>query len=164
MSRNTVQSKTRCLLLIVAGVLLCTGCASPPSVTPLLRISERALMREAAQQAIDAERDAEHLRQTRRSLEQAYNQDLAQAQALTTEWVREATQAYVSAREVLLRHENELSRERRARVENLQAAASATRRAISLIEQQDKLLTGAMGEDLRRILNSNPYTQPEPGR
>jgi len=164
MKRNTVPLKIPCLLLIAIGTLLCVGCASPPSVTPLLRVSERALLQEAAQQTIDAQRDAEHLRQTRRSLEQAYNQDLAQTQELTVAWVQDATQAYVSAREALLRHEQVLSHERRAREENLQAAASAIRRAIGLIEQQDKLLTGAMGEDLRRILNSNLYTQSEPGR
>jgi len=161
MRQAVMPPKSKYLLLIVIDALLCVGCASPPSVAPLLRVSERALMREAGEQAIDAQRDAEHIRQAMRSLEQAYNQDLAQTQELTEQWVREATKAYVAAREALLRHEHALSQERRARVDNLQAAASATRRAIVLIEQQDKLLTGAMGEDLRGVLSNTFYIQPE---
>jgi hypothetical protein len=164
MNRPIVPRRVNCLLSIAMCVFLSSGCTSPPSVAPLLRVSERALLREADQQAIDAERDAEQLRQTRRSLEQAYNRDLTQTPELTAQWVREATQVYVSAREALVRHENALSLERQTRVENLKAAASATRRAIGLLEQQDKLLAGAMGEDLRRILNSNPYTRSEPRR
>jgi len=161
MRRVGMQHKKSILTSLLACVFQCVGCASPPSVVPLLRVSEKALMREAAQQAIDADRDAEHIRQIRLSLEQAYNLDLDQTQDLTSKWVRDATQAYVLARESLLRHEQVLSQQRRARVENLQAAASSTRRAIGLIEQQDKLLAGAVGDDLRRLLNDPSYLQTE---
>lgn len=63
--------KTKCLLLIAIGVLQFVGCTSPPSITPLLRISEKALMREAAEQAIDTQRDTERIRQLMRSLKEA---------------------------------------------------------------------------------------------
>ncbi len=147
--------KTLSLLATVVVALIAGGCASPPSVTPLLRITERALMRESARLNDDADRDAEYARQTLRSLEDAFDRDLEQADGLTADWVRDATSVYIAARETLLRHELALARERQARSDNLYAAASATRRAIGLIEQQDKLLNGVVGEDIRRLLTGH---------
>lgn len=144
--------ETLSLLATMVVALITGGCASPPSVTPLLRVTERALMRESARLDDDADRDAQYARQTLRSLEDAFDRDLEQADELTIDWVRDATSVYVAAREALLRHEHALARERQARSDNLQTAASATRRAIGLIEQQDKLLTGVVGEDIRRLL------------
>lgn len=144
--------KTLSLLATVVVTLIAGGCASPPSVTPLLRVTERALMRESARLNDDADRDAQYARQTLRSLNDAFDRDLEQENELTADWVRDATSVYVAAREALLRHELALARERQIRSDNLQTAASATRRAIGLIEQQDKLLNGVVGEDIRRLL------------
>lgn len=147
--------KTLSLLAAVVVALIAGGCASPPSVTPLLRVTERALMRESARLNDDADRDAQHAKQTLRSLEDAFDRDLEQADELTADWVRDATSVYVAAREALLHHEHVMARERQIRSDNLQTAASATRRAIGLIEQQDKLLNGVIGEDIRRLLTGH---------
>lgn len=149
---------------VVVCAILAGGCASAPSVAPLLRITEQALNREAARLEEDALRDAQHIRQTLRSLEDAFHQDLDQAELLTTDWVREAIGVYVAARETMLRHEHTLAAERRTRADNLQAAASATRRAIQLIEQQDRLLDGVVGEEFRRLLTYQAFRSEESAR
>jgi hypothetical protein len=67
--------------------------------------------------------------------------------------VLEATTVYVAARDAVIRHEQSLTRERDNRADNLRAAATATRRAILLIEQQDGLLRGLAGEELSQLLD-----------
>jgi hypothetical protein len=149
-------------LVALAVSLIVGGCTSPPSVTPLLRVTERALISESARLNDDAERDSQYARQTLRSLKDAYDRDLEQADGLTADWVRDATSVYVAAREALLRNEIARAHERRQRSDNLQAAASATRRAIGLIEQQDKLLNAVAGEDIRRLLTGQATPQETP--
>ncbi len=147
--------------IAVVTALLIGGCTSPPSVTPLLRISSQALTREAARLDEDATRDAQHVRQSLSLLDNAFDQDLDQTDTLTPDWVREATRVYIAAREALVLHGQALTAERRARADNLHAAASATRRAIELIEQQDRLLNGVAGGDVRRLLTGQPLTDQE---
>ena len=136
-------------VLLVGGLV---GCSTPPSVAPLLRVTERVLVEESGRLAEDAERDGAYTRQVLGSLEDAYRRDLEQAGELTPGWVLEATMVYVAAREAVVRHEQSLARERGNRADNLRAAAAATRRAILLIEQQDGLLRGVAGEELSQLL------------
>lgn len=140
----------------VIGGLLATalgGCASPPSVTPLLRLAEEAVRKEALRVEADAGRDADRLEGTRRSLRDAYDADLAERGELDAAWVREATDVYVAAREALVRHELALRDERRVRAENLRLAADATERAAELLERQDDLITTATrGAQVWRVL------------
>ena len=137
-------------VLGVTGCLL-VGCASPPSVAPLLRVVDAELRREAQRLELDARRDAEAVDQARRSLADAYDGDLARREALTAEWVRDATDVYVAAREALVRHEMNLRAEREQRARNLHAAGEAQRRAIQLIEQHDGLIVGTLGFDLWQL-------------
>lgn len=164
MKSTVTPPRYGCLLTLILLASLTGGCASPPSVVPLLRVTEHALINEAARLNNDAARDSAHIRQTLRSLQDAYDQDLSQTNELTAGWVREATGVYVAAREAVVRHELVLAQERQAREDNLRSAAAATRRAINLIEQQDKLLNSVAGEDLRRLLYGDPQILREPVR
>ncbi len=148
------------LVLITATVTI--GCTSPPSVAPLLRVTERALLEESDRLSRNVERDKSYTRQSLGVLEDAYHRDLMQTDVLTPQWVREATAVYVAARESVLEHEASLIREHEARAENLRDAAAATRRAIALIEQQDSLLRGVMGDDLRRLLDGFDDLRKDP--
>ena len=148
----------------LAALLFTGGCASPPSVAPLLRVTERALLDESARLMSDAERDTVYAQQALLTLEEAYHQDLEQTQTLTHDWVREATSVYATARETLVRHRQALAQERLARADNLRSAASATRRAITLIEQQDNLLHGVVDENLRRLLTTADYPRQDSTR
>lgn len=147
-----VAERTFLPAVLLASVLL-AGCSTPPSVAPLLRVTERALVEESGRLAEDAERDRVHTRQVLGSLDDAYRRDLEQAEALTPGWVLEATTVYVAARDAVIRHELTLAQERGNRADNLRAAATATRRAILLIEQQDSLLRGVAGEELSQLLD-----------
>jgi hypothetical protein len=140
------------MLMILTAAVFLAGCTSPPSVAPLLHITERALLEESARLDQDTERDRLYVRQTLGSLEDAYYRDLDETDQLTPEWVRGATSIYVIAREAVIEHEASLTHERGVRAENLRNAATATRRAIALIEQQDQLLRGVVGDDLRHLL------------
>lgn len=148
--RRTMFQTLMLMMLALAGAL--GGCTSPPSVAPLLQASERALAMEAAHLVDDAEREAQWIAQSRRSLEQAYDADLAQVEELTPQWVREATRVYVLAREELTRHEAQLREQRRQRAENLHATADAIRRAGAMLQQQDRLWLGLVGVDAWSLL------------
>ena len=158
MKSITAEVSRLFLWAVLLPVVLLAGCATPPSVAPLLRVTERALSEESGRLAEDAERDRAHTRQVLGSLEDAYRRDLEQVGELTPGWVLEATTVYVAARDALIRHEYSLAQERDNRADNLRAAASATRRAILLIEQQDGILRGVAGDELSQLLNtlSNP--------
>ncbi len=151
-----------CVFVMIGGLVsLAGGCATPPSVAPLLRVTERALLDESGRLKQDAERYTAYTRQTLRTLEDAYSQDLDQAEVLTPKWVREATSVYITARETIISHQHALAQEQRARADNLLAAAAATRRAIALIEQQDKLLHGTLDNNLQRLLTYSDWTRQE---
>ncbi len=142
---------------MVAGLVL-TGCASPPSVVPLLELTRRAVLEEAARLEGDARREGLYLAAARDSVAAAYQADLfeqadrmvagdseAGIGGVDAEWVSEATHGYVLAREELLRREVEAGTERAIRAENLRAAAEAQTRAIELLQSQDRLLHRLMG-------------------
>ena len=163
-SNATRLSRAYVLLTLPILVLSAGGCATPPSVAPLLRVTERALLDETARLEDDAQRDTIYTQQTLRTLEDAYNRDLDQAEALTPDWVRDATSVYVAARETIVIHQQALTRGRLDRADNLKAAAAATRQAIALIEQQDKLLGGSLDENLRRLITATDQAQQETSR
>jgi hypothetical protein len=153
MKSITAVDKRIYLPAVFLSPVLLMGCSTPPSVAPLLRVTERALVAESGRLQEDAERDKTYTRQVLGSLDDAYRRDLEQAETLTPGWVLEATTVYVAARDAVIRHEQSLTRERDNRADNLRAAATATRRAILLIEQQDGLLRGLAGEELSQLLD-----------
>ncbi len=140
------------------------GCTTPPSVTPLLRITENALLQEAENIREDARHGTEQMRRSLDVLEEGFNRDLEQIEVLTPRWVREATAVYVLARETVVKHQNAMTQAHNNRAENLRAAAAATRRAIALIERRDRLLDGVVGEDLRRLISQTGLSTQEVGR
>lgn len=154
MTSITVAGKGLCVCVLMAAVASVAGCATPPSVAPLLRVTERAMLEESGRLAGDTERDRAFTRQSLGSLEDAYRRDLEQVGELTPQWVLEATAVYVAARDAVVRHEQELAREREIRADNLRAAAAAARRAILLTEQQAGLLRGLAGDELTQLFGA----------
>lgn len=142
------------VLATIAAAL--TGCATPPSVSPLMRVVDRVLGEEILHLEADAARDAEHLRQTREALADAFDADLAGQQSLTAEWVRSAVRAYASAGESLARHEADRARQRSSRADNLRAAIEAQRRALAILEQRDRLIEQTLGGKLTADLWRQP--------
>ena len=134
------------------------------ALAPLLRVAERALIEESERLEADARRDAEQMRGDLATLEDGFNRDLEQAEALTPQWVREATSVYVSARETVVRYQNAQIRDLNNRADNLKLAASATGRAISLVERQDRLFDGVLNEELQRLISVTDWNPQEPGR
>ena len=154
-----VEAGTVLFLLLTLALPACT---TPPSVTPLLRLTHEALHAEAQRLAADTARDRAHLDAVRRSLAAGYDADLAQRDAITADWARDAAEAYAAAREALVRHELALRHERELRADNLAAAAEATERAIALLEQQDALITGATRMNAWRLLRKPiVFTPPQ---
>ena len=148
--------------LILAIVALGGGCTSPPSVTPLLRVAEKAMLDEASRIDEDAHRDAAQIDQTRQTLASAFDADLAQVKTLDAQWVKDAAEGYAVAREALARHEAALRSERSLRADNLRTAAQAQDRAIQLLERQDSLVTQITGLDLWRLTFTRPGTATQP--
>jgi len=142
-------ASARGALVLVAAM---TGCGSPPSVVPLLEVSERAMRAEARHLAVDGEREAQWIEQTRQSLADAYEQDLAAQSELSAEWVRDATTAYVAAREELVRHQMRRDRQRARRRDNLRAASEALQRAVAMLQGQDALITRVVGGRVWELL------------
>lgn len=141
------------ILWVVVTSLLFSGCTSPPSVAPLLQVAEQAILNESGRIDEDIAIEQTHADQTLTILEEAYRRDLEQVDTLTPEWVQEATAVYVAAREAVLQNQADQINVHRIRADNLRSAALATRRARRLIEQQDRLLHGVVGDDLSDLLN-----------
>lgn len=159
MTKSSVRRRDAGCAEIFLGMLMAlflSGCSTPPSVAPLIRVTERVLLEESQRLARDAERDRVYTDQLLRSLEEAYGRDLEEAPGLTPAWVREATTVYVAAREAIVEHRDHLAQQRNDRIDNLNAAASAARRAVALVEQQDRLLGAAADPGLQRLININP--------
>jgi hypothetical protein len=116
-------------------------------------VAEQTLRQEAERLEADVNRDAESLTQTQQALEDAFEADLIQTSELTPQWVRDATRAYVSARQALWQHQKQLEHEKAQRCDNLLAAAEATRRASQLLERQDELITQTLGVDAWRLMD-----------
>jgi len=136
-----------CAVQAATGI---SGCATPPSVDPLLDVVDGALKQEAALVTADAARDGEALAQARAGREAGFEADLRQRQTLEAEWVLSASRLYAAALVELGRHEARLADQRRVRLENLAVAREAQGRARELLAQQDALL-GALGLDLWRL-------------
>jgi len=141
MNHHKQNTPSRVFSVLLLMSISLTGCASPPSVMPLLRITQDTLRAEAGRLNEETARDRQTIEQTRRSLEDAFVADLREQRALDPAWVNEATTVYVAVREALLAHEMTLRQERLQRADNLLAAEQATQRAIDLLEQRDQLLT-----------------------
>ena len=131
----------------VLSILLC-GCASPPSVVPLLQLVDRELQAEAARIERGGGHDAELIELARERLATGFERDLAEKNSPSAEWVRSAAEAYATAREALASHEAELQQARQQRIDNLHAASTAQRRAILLLTQHDRLMVQTVGIDL----------------
>lgn len=161
---TTPATLRKCILLVLLFVFSCLhlGCASPPSVAPLLRVTQTAIEAEAAQLEADAHRDAQWIDQTRTALAQAYEADLAQTSDLSPQWVRDATSVYVAAREALLQHEMNLREQRLQRAANLRAASQATQRARAILEKQDALLTQLVGIEGWQLLEQTFHPKEQP--
>lgn len=149
-------------LMIAGGLALTvfTGCTSPPSTAPLLRISEQAMRAEAENLIADIAQDRAGVDAARASIADGFAADLREQAAPTTEWIRQAAEAYAAAREELMRQELTLTQRRQTRADNLRAAAQAQQRAIELLERQDQLLTGITGADLWRLRFTRPSFLP----
>ncbi len=142
------------VVLSASGVVL-AGCGAPPSVVPLLTVTEQTLNAEAAHLETDGQREDQWIEQTRQALKQAYQQDLQARSKLSPDWITEATEAYVAAREELVRHQMQRQQQRAIRQENLRAAAEATQQAAALLQQQDELLTRLAGEHVWKLLKQD---------
>lgn len=140
------------VMLMCWGVLA-VGCGAPPSVVPLLEVTQRAVRAEAEHLVADAERESHWLEQTRDALRRAYERDLDEQSDLNAAWVLDATRAYVTAREELVRHEMRRAQQRAQRRDNLLAAAEATQRAVAVLERQDALMTQVIGGRTWGLLN-----------
>lgn len=134
-----------------------SGCASPPSVTLLLRSAETAIAQEQRLLEEDAQRQGAWVLQQRKLIEAGFMADLRSKPALEPQWVLEGTAVYVEAREQLLRHELELRQATEARRQNMRLAGRAIERGVSLLEQQDTLLADV--PDLRRWLANSTKEQ-----
>lgn len=147
----------------ILWISLANGCTSPPAVTPLLRVVDQTLRKEAAWIEAEAVIDSQRAEQTRRVLADAYRADLRQRDTLDVAWVEEATTVYIAAREAVLRNEFDQKAARQQRTTNLRSAAAAQRRAIYLLERQDDLIVGTLGIDLWQLFDSsspNPSENP----
>ena len=145
----------------VSGVLcavLLAGCASPPSVTPLLRVVGQALEEERSHLEADRRRQSAWIADQRDALRAGFDADLREQAALDATWVSEAVRVYVLAREALIEHEHAVRQELERRAGNLQLAKQAQARAIELIERQDALWRDV--PDLRRWLGTPKGGQP----
>ncbi len=130
------------------ALLMLIGCTSPPAVTPLLRATATALEDEATRLEADRARAAEHGRQTRAALDDAFAADLDTVDVIEKRWALEAAQMYAAARERVALHQRDVQAELAARQDNLRLAAEAQRRAIALLEQQDRLIVETVGVDV----------------
>jgi len=153
--KNIIATHRKSLYIAILGLTWLAGCTSPPSVMPLLRITQGALHSESAQLRQDIPRDGRAIEQVRMSLDDAFAADLRQQEELSVVWVSEAMDVYIAAREALLVHELTLKQERLQREENLDVAANATQRAIDLLEQRDQLLADTSIARLWRLLDDS---------
>ena len=147
MRSETAGRRTRSLLLLSAAALAAAGCAAPPSVTPLLRITQSVLSEEAELLAADAERVSERHERQRAELAAAFARDLREREPLDEAWVGEAVRVYVAAREAVRERAAEAEEAYANRIDNLRAAGEAQERAIVLLEHHRRALPWPEGLD-----------------
>lgn len=133
-----VPLSTAVWMCVMAG-----GCSTPPSVPLLVNVAGKVIEREQQHLADDAQRMGQWYDQQRASLAAGFNDDLAARGDLDAEWVARGAGVYVTARELLLRHELESQRQIETRRENLRLAGEALGRATIVMQQQDQLLWSA---------------------
>jgi len=155
MNRITLRSIQTYSLsaLVLSALLIAAGCGTPPSVQPLLAVSQRVLLEEAQRVDDDTRRDAQRVDQSLRALEAAFAADLHERDALDPPWVLSAVRGYAAAREALVEHRLALAHERQTRAQNLRQAAALTDRAVGLLQRRDTLV--------QRVL---PRVEPEAWR
>ncbi len=134
--------------IVSLALVVLAGCASPPSVTPLMRVVASTLDTEAQRVDADIEQVMRWHTAQKQALRAGFEADLASQATLEPRWVSEHVLVYVTARELLLNNRLEQVAAAEQRRTNLELAAEAQRRAIGLIEQQDALLQRV--PDLRR--------------
>lgn len=135
--------------LTLAWLSLTAGCTSPPSVSPLLAIADRALEQEIALVQTDTQRQAQAHQQNRQMLASAYSADLQiKAASLNIDWVQQATDVYVAACEELTRRQLLYEKAQADRLDNLRLARQVQQRAIQVIQAQDQTITSLLGLDL----------------
>jgi len=132
--------------MVVLGAI--SGCASPPSVVPLLETTRAALKQQVEHLETGIERDKTILHQRQQALERAFAADLAERDELTRQWVKEAAKGYVAGREAILKQHLKRRQQHRQRVRNLRAADEAQQRAVELLQRQDALIEQTLGGDL----------------
>jgi hypothetical protein len=139
----------KCASLIVplsAAVWMCVmvgGCSTPPSVPLLVNVAGKVIQQEQQHLADDSQRLSGWYDQQRAALTAGFNDDLAARGELDAEWVARGANVYVTAREMLLRHELESQQRIETRRENLRLAGEALGRATIVMQQQDQLLWSA---------------------
>lgn len=143
------RSCTMMFIAVFAVTLL--GCATPPSVGPLLDVADRALRDESAMLEHDIAQQRDHLAETRQHLAAAFDRDLAETNELDRQWVREAVMVYIEAREALVRHEATLAEHYRLRADNLAVGRQAIERAKGVLIIRDQLLTDPIELAAKRI-------------
>lgn len=146
MALGTTRTVGRPIWCLVAVMLM--GCASPPSVAPLMRVVDDALNRERALLATDAQQHDRWYTQQRETLRRGFEADLRNQQAPDHKWMADHVAVYVAAREALLQAALGQRAASEQRIDNLRMASTAQRRALALIEQQDELFGHT--PDLRR--------------
>ena len=151
------RTSNRLMVVAAAAVMAtagwCGGCASPPSVTPLLAVVEQTLRAEADDLQTDAARLDEQYAGQRQSLRAGFEADLAGRTPLEPAWVAEHVRVYVAACEALAEAHIKQRHALAQRRANLRDAATAQQRAAALLERQDKLFEQV--PDLRRWLNAS---------
>ncbi|MBI1335826.1 MAG: hypothetical protein GC164_02560 [Phycisphaera sp.] len=146
--------------------VVCTGCAAPPSVTPLMRMVQQSLEQEAGYLEHDTQLQSQHTALVLDTLESAFEKDLRERGSLDPQWVLDATRAYTAAREQVVLQDARLTASRTQRIENLLASVEAQQHAIGLLDQQDQLLISVLGTEgwsLGRMLlapTPTPTIQP----
>lgn len=148
--------------LVMVAALGTVGCASPPSVVPLLTMAKKQMQNEAAQVAAATKRDQAEITRSQAALKAGFDADLASQSKLTAAWVKEETAGYVAARAALVEQSDKLKQEQTQRIDNLNAAASAQQRAIELLQRQDALIGKLWPQQwstLRSVIGGNQSSQ-----
>lgn len=154
-SRRRISALTSLTALITATV---GGCGSPPSVAPLMQVTDKALAQESKHLETMRKREKELLKERRQGLKTGFEADLKQRDDLTAKWVQSHATGYAAAREALLKQHLKRTRQYEQRLENLQAARRALERTTRMLQRQDELLTKTLGGDLwdlRGLLESD---------
>ncbi len=146
----------RFTVCLFALTTLLPACTTPPSVSPLLDVVDKALTQEADCLQADQAREDARLAQARAALDAGLADDLTEHPAPQTPWLLDEAHAYARAREELMHQEMTTRNELTRRADNLATARQAQARARAILDQQDRLLTQAL-QGLR-LWNLPPVT------